>query len=146
MDIKNNKVNSRGVPSRFFLYLADFDEPLLKPVHAQGMVCHRSADAVFAEAGGLDAQLPQQGDDGRRHAAVPFEFDDHDVVHGGRGLRFVIEELNIEVNGEPFGLALVDQRDTVETVAHGGREIFKGKSGALFEKLLPRPLADDRIE
>ena len=54
--------------------------------------------------------------------------------------------MDIEVNGEPFGLALVDQRDTVEPVAHGGREIFKGKTGALFEKLLPRPLADDRIE
>ena len=64
MDRKSNKVSSRGVPYRFFLDLADLDEPLLKSVDAQCLVGHRRADAVFAETGGLDTQLSQQGKDG----------------------------------------------------------------------------------
>ena len=129
-----------------FQNLADFYQAFLEAVDAQAWVSHRGADAVFAKTCGFDAQLSQQGQDGRGLSAVAFEFDDDDVVHRGILASFVVVEVEVEVDGQALGLFKVHQRDAQKLVAEGRREVVEGDAQHIVEELLAFVVADDGID
>ena len=54
--------------------------------------------------------------------------------------------MDVEINGEPFGLVEVDERDAVEAIRDGGFEFVKVPSGSLFEEILSNVLFHDGLE
>lgn len=54
--------------------------------------------------------------------------------------------MDVEIDGEPFGLVEVDERDAVEAIPDGGFEFVKVPSGSLFEEILSKVLFHDGLE
>ena len=88
----------------------------LEAVAAQGLVGESRADAVLGEPVGMDAQLEQLGQDGRRLVTVALELDDDEVAHEAVVVGYEVVEPQVDIDGEALGLALVDEGDTVEAV------------------------------
>ena len=65
---------------------------------------------------GLDAQLLEQVEDGRRHAPVALEFDDGHVVQKSVVVGHDVVEAQVGVDGQPLRHALVHQGDAVEAI------------------------------
>ena len=114
--------------------LGDSDEFFLEKIVLQLGVCHHGADAVFREARWFDAHLPQEVEDRREHITVALEFYDDQFARLGIALGFVVVELDVEINGQAFGLTIVDEGDAVETVLHGRRDVVERAPGEALDE------------
>ena len=63
-----------------------------------------------------DAQLEQFGKDGRRLEAIALQFDHDEVVHHALHTRRQVVETEVGVDGQAFGLGLIDEGDTIEVI------------------------------
>ena len=91
-------------------------------VTAQGLVGEGRADAVLGEPVGMDAQLEQLGQDGRWLVAVALELDDDKVAHEAVVACSDVAEPQVDIDGQPLGLAFVDEGDAIEAVLESLRE------------------------
>ena len=101
----------------------------LEAVAAQGLVGEGRADAVLGEPVGVDAQLEQLGQDGRRLVTVALELDDDEIAHEAVVVGYEVVEPQVDIDGESLGLALVDEGDTVEAVL----EVFGESLGIVVQ-------------
>ena len=79
------------------------------------------SDAVFGNLQWLDSQLLQDSDHGGGRETVSLELDDGDGGQLARLMGLDIRPLEIHVDGEPFGLGLINQRDAAEDGTHLGQ-------------------------
>ena len=77
----------------------------------------------------LDAELTQQVKDGRRNESVAFQFDDDNVVHEAIVVGHDIVETQVQVNCQPFRLALVDKCNAVEAIL----QLLTEQSGSIAQ-------------
>ena len=99
-------------------------------------VGHHAPYAVLAEARRLDTQLPQDVQHGAEDVAVTLELYDDQVAGRGIAACLHIVELHIEVDGKPLGLAIVDQRNALELVAHRGVHVIHSPVHEPLEEFL----------
>ena len=125
--------------------LAQDDELLLEQVLLEVLVGHHTADAILAEAGGLDAQLAQDVEHGAEDVAVALELNDDQGTDIGIALVLHIMEMHVEVDGEPLRLAVVDECNAVEAVADGGVNVAHAPMYELLEEVLVPVLAGDLL-
>ena len=116
-------------------HFSHFDQSFLETVDSLLRTRDGSSDAVFAEAGRVDAELSEHGQDGRWHTSVSFEFHGHHVVHLRVLACCVAMEMQVEIDGETFGHGAVDERDTLEAITHSGFEFIETKSASLFDEV-----------
>ena len=124
-------------------YLVVAVHALLEAVDFEVAVCDCRTDAILAEAAGLDAQLAEQGEDGRVNTPVALEFDNDKVVHRSRLTRLVIEKVYPKVDGEALGLSVVDKGNAVEGIFYRGDDVAEGVTRALREKFFAKLVVDD---
>mgnify|MGYP003392167280 CR=1 FL=1 len=74
-------------------------QSLLKTIDFQPVIRNGRADAILTKAAGLDAQLAEQGKDGRMHASVALEFDNDKTVRTSRFARPMIDEADAKLYG-----------------------------------------------
>ena len=65
---------------------------------------------------GMDAQLIQHFEYGRIDQSVTFQFDDDQIAHILVHATYFVVKTQSRVDGQPFGLPLVYQRDAREVV------------------------------
>lgn len=126
-------------------YLVVAVHALFEAVDFEVAVCYCRADAILTEAAGLDAQLAEQGKDGRVNAPVALEFDNDKVVHRSRFARLMIEKVDAKVNGEALGLGIIDKGYAVEGIFYRGDDVAKGVARALGEKFFAVSVGDNRL-
>ena len=114
---------------RLFDKFHDLSQSFFESVLLDFRVSHHSPDAVLAETRGFDAQLSQQGQDGRGYTSVAFQLDDHYVVVFRATPCLFVVKVDVEIDGQAFGLVVVDQGDTLELVAQCGLDLVEGKVG-----------------
>ena len=120
-------------------------QSLLKTIDFQSVIRNCRADAVLTESTGLDAQLAEQGKDGRMHASVALEFDNDKIVRTSRFARLMIDESDAKINGQSLRLRLVDKGNAVKGIFNRGDDVAKGVSCALREEFLAVTLVDDSL-
>ena len=118
-------------------------QALLEAVDFEVAVCDCRTDAIFTETAGLDAQLAEQGEDGRMYASVALEFDDDKVFKFSGFARLMIEDVDAEVDGQALGLGIVDEGDAVEVVFNGGDNVAEGVACALGEEFFAVVVVDN---
>lgn len=118
----------------------------LEAIHARRAFRHHRPDTVFREPTRVDAQLPQERQNRRGHAAVAFEFDDHRIGKFLFATRFVVDESQSEINGQAFRFLEVHERDAMEAVADGGVYLVEGEVSMFLEELLALTLLQHRFE
>ena len=126
-------------------YLVVAVHALFEAVDFEVAVCDCRTDAILTETAGLDAQLAEQGKDGRVNAPVALEFDNDKVVHRSPFARLMVEKGDAEVDGEALGLGIVDKGYAVEGIFHGGDDVAKGITCALREKFFAVSVGDNRL-
>lgn len=98
-------------------------------------VRHGSADAIFAESHRHDSEVVKILSYWRIDVAVALQLDDNDVAHLLVASVLRIVELQVEVDGEAFGLCIVHKRDAVEVVHQFCRDISDANVCVFFNKL-----------
>ena len=119
----------------------DRAQSLLETVGFQIGVGKCLPHAVFTESVRLDAQLPQQFQDWRRHEPVALEFDDCQAGEVVTTVIGQVVETQVGVDGETLGARLVDQRDSVEAVL----EQFEQRVGGVHQVLSQEVVVSDKL-
>ena len=86
----------------------------LEVVVLDARVGEHCAYAVLAETGRMDMQVAEQVANRREDIPVALQLDDDELSGVAVVSRFVIVEMDVEVDGESFCLAVVDQCHSVE--------------------------------
>ena len=118
----------------------------LEIVDAEIAVGDDTADAVFRETLGLDAQTTEYGQYGRGNTSVALELDDDGITHAFVGSGLIVVELQSEVDGQTFGLFGIDEGDAPETVTDGGHKVVPCHPRRFTEEVLSRTLLKDGFE
>ena len=121
----------------------DSDQLFIETITLQMIVCHHTAYAVFGEAGGVDAQSPQQFQDGGIDIAVALQLDNHQVAGLGILIGLIVVETDIKINGEALGLAHIHEGDALEAVLYRGIDIVHRLACELLCKLAAACFLDD---
>ena len=118
----------------------------LEIIDAEALVRHHASDAILRESLRLDAQLAEEGENGRGHTAIALELNDDGIVHHAVGARLVVMELQSEVDGQTLRLAEIHQGDASETVSHGRHDVAPRQPGGFSEEVFARPLLQHGFE
>ena len=104
----------------------DIAQLLFEAVHFHVRVGEHGAEAIFADAVGMDAHIKQHALEERRDVAVLLQFNNHKMRHFCTPLGVTVPEVDVHVNGQSFRFSHVHQGNAVEFVLHLRHQQFRG--------------------
>src|SRR5574344_1608887 len=97
-------------------------------------VRHDDTNTVLREAVLLDTKLSKHLLDRRIYITITFQLDNDEIARAALDTCLKILETDIKVDGEPFGLPLIDEGDTVKPVLDHRPHLIQVHAHLLFEK------------